>query len=102
MNPTELEDIGCKKIHWNPAYNGGYYEYYLPLSGDGLGVRDHRLSVEINGMNGPGVMAWLKLPGYAYPLKNVKTIQAFCQMYAMLSGKSVKRRSFSGPHLTTG
>jgi len=46
MLPAELLAIGCKTIFWSPAYNGGFFEYYLPLTGGGRGIRDSRLSVK--------------------------------------------------------
>lgn len=90
MTPDELKAIHCKVIHWNPAYNGGYFEYYLPLSGDGRGFRDSRLSVSFGDIPDHEFMAWLVLPNVRYGLKHVKTIEQFKQMYTLLSGKKLK------------
>lgn len=87
ITQDELLAIGCEKIHWNPAYNGGYFEYYLPLSGKGLGVRDSRLSVEFDGIHGPGMMTWIRVPGCAYPAKGVETITELRVLYFLLSGR---------------
>ena len=46
MLPDELLAIGYKTIFWSPAYNGGFFEYYLPLTGGGRGIRDSRLSAK--------------------------------------------------------
>jgi hypothetical protein len=88
MNPADLEAIGCQKIHWNPAYNGGFYEYYLPLSGNGRGVYDARLSVEYDGIGGPGMIVLLRIPGATYPVRGVTTIAQFQMLYALLGGKA--------------
>ena len=93
MTPKELEAIGCKKIHWNPEYNGGFFEYYLPVHGDGRSYDATRLSVTFGGFAGPehDWLAWIVSPGYRYGLLHVRTIEQFCQMYELLTGQSIEK-----------
>lgn len=88
MTPEELLAIGCRVINWNPAYNGGSHEYYLPIEGEGLGRGDVMLSVTFRGIEYPRYlyMAWLVMPHYRFALKNITTIEQFEQLYHLLKG----------------
>ena len=88
MTPEELIVIGCEDIHWNENWNGGFHEYFLPLEGNGRGLRDSRLSVSFGDLLPRyKFMAWIVLPQARYGLKHVKTINQFEKMYHLLSGK---------------
>lgn len=94
MTPEQLETIGCKTIHWNPKFNGGFFEYYVPTSGNGLEPRDSRLSVTFNGMEKPthDFMAWLVSPGARIGLRGVRTVEQFCMMYELLTGDTIEEK----------
>ena len=85
MNERELKQLGCKEIHWNPTYNGGFKEWYLPIRGDGRG---YRLSVIFGEHPDHPVLAWLTVPNCKLALPHVTTIEQFCQMYTLLTGKT--------------
>jgi hypothetical protein len=91
MTPKQLEAIGCKKIHWNANCNGGYFEYYIPVWGDGLGYRDARLSVVFKDDRYPDVpfMVWLVIPQSRVPMKGVKTIAQFKKVHEFWMGKAL-------------
>lgn len=92
MEQNELQSLGCKKIHWNPAWNGGFFEWYAPVKGDGRGLKDSRLSVIFGEHPDHPVLAWLVLPGYKLALPHITTIEQFCQMYTLLTGRSLTLR----------
>jgi len=93
MNQEELQKLGCKKINWNPAWDGGFFEWYAPVKGDGRGLKDSRLSVIFGEHPDHPVLAWLVLPGYKLALPHVTTIEQFCQMYTLLTGRSLTMRA---------
>lgn len=90
MNQEELEKLGCKKIHWNPNYNGGYLEWYLPLTGDGRGMGDTRLSVTFNEYPEYPFLVWLVTPFEKIALEGVKTVGQFKTAYEFISGESLQ------------
>jgi len=95
LTPEQLEAIGCKKIHWNPKINGGFFEYYVPTSGDGVGWNDSRLiSVTFNGMEKPDhdFMVWLVSPRMRIGLRGVRTIEQFVLMYELLTGDTLEEK----------
>lgn len=83
MTQDELKKLGCKQILWN----GAIPEWYLPVRGDGRGLKDQRLSVIFDEHPDYPVMAWLIVPSCKIALKHVTTIEQFCQMYTLLTGK---------------
>lgn len=90
MTPEALEAIGCAKIHWNPELSsGGFFEYYLPVYGDGRSWEITRLSVTFGGFEGPehDYLAWIVSPNHRLGLMHVRTIEQFQQMYELLTGK---------------
>jgi len=89
MTPEELIAIGCEKIHWNPEHHGGFFEYYLPIHGDGRSLESTRLSVTFNGFEQPeyDYLAWIVSPGHRLGLMHVRTIEQFEQMYELLIGE---------------
>jgi len=90
ITPEQLEAIGCKTIHWNPKFNGGFFEYYVPIHGDGLGWEASRLSVTFNGFEKPkyDFMVWLVIPHGRLGMFGVRTVEQFKQAYELLTGKS--------------
>ena len=94
MTPEELIAIGCEKIHWNPGFQGGFFEYYLPIHGDGRSLKSTRLSVTFNGFEKPDhdYLAWIVSPGHRLGLMHVRTIEQFQQMYELLAGHPVPCR----------
>lgn len=89
MTTSELEAIGCKKIHWNPNWNGGYFEYYLTIEGKDGDWHSSRLSVSFGDEPDRPFMAWLKVPGTGIALKHVVTIRQFAEMYALITGRPI-------------
>lgn len=94
LQPEQLESICQKiqKIHWNPERNGGFFEYYVPIHGDGLDWRATRLSVTFNGFEKPeyDFMAWIVCPTVRFGLFGVRTVEQFFQMYELLTGKKLE------------
>lgn len=90
MTPEQLLSIGCQTIHWNPAYDGGYFEYYLPVTGDGLEHDDQRLSVTYGDSIKRDFMAWFVVPGRRIALPYILTIEQFLTMYKLLTGKDAQ------------
>ena len=82
-----LEGIGCQKIHWNPGCNGGFFEYYLPINGNGLGIYDKRLSVVFDELPQEyaehDFMVWLVAPNSKIALPGVCTIEELQTLYQM-------------------
>lgn len=92
MTPEELTAIGCQTIHWNPELHGGFFEYYLPVHGDGRSWESTRLSVTFKGFfEEPehDYMAWIVSPNHRLRLMHVKTIEQFQQMYELLTGRPI-------------
>ena len=84
MTEHELEQLGCKRINWN---GGAFWEYYLPITGDGRGVRDSRLSVRFNERCDHTRRAYLIVPNTMVYLEHVNTIEKFKTMYGLITGK---------------
>jgi hypothetical protein len=87
MTPDELKAIGCDVIHWNPKYNGGFFEYYLPVKGDGRGFYDVRLSVRFGEHPDHPVRVYLIGPNSMFALDYIFTIEDFATMYRFVTGK---------------
>jgi hypothetical protein len=87
MTPDELIAINAEHIHWNPNYNGGFHEYYLPITGDGRGPRDGRLAVRFGEHPDHPVRVWLIAGSGMIPLAGVRDTNDFLTMYRFVTGK---------------
>lgn len=87
MRPEDLIAINAKHIHWNPNYRGGFHEYYLPITGDGQGPRDSRLSVRFGEHPDHPVRVWLTTSGAMIPLDGIRDVQDLLTMYKFVTGK---------------
>jgi len=92
MTPEQLEALGCEKIHWNPNYNGGFWEYYWAIEGDGLSRSSSRLSITFGmfGEKSGPVVVWLVLPSSRFALRHVQTVEQLEQMYSLLTGEDLR------------
>ena len=83
MTPEELLTNGCRVMHWNPNWNGGWFEYWLPIECDAEGNVYSRLSVRFNkNLNsGRAWMVFIGLPQFSFALKHILTIEQFLQMH---------------------
>ena len=92
LSPEACEGIGCNIIHWNPKYNGGFFEYYLPVKGDGRGPYDVRLSVRFGEHPDHPVRVYLIGPSSMFVLDYIVTIEDFVTMYRFVTGKRPNTR----------
>ena len=92
LSPDACADIGCNIIHWNPKYNGGFFEYYLPVKGDGRGPYDVRLSVRFGEHPDHPFRVYLIGPSSMFVLDYIVTIEDFVTMYRFVTGKRPNTR----------
>jgi hypothetical protein len=87
--PKHLEWLKVKKIHWNAKINGGWFEYYLPLKGNGRGDYDSRLGIHFPCDYYPErpFMVWHVTPSHRTSLKGVLNIANLITTWEMISGR---------------
>lgn len=95
MTPGELIAAGARHIHWNPNWNGGFHEYYLPFYGNGLGYRDARLGVRFGEFPDNPVRAWLFVPGGGTTLKGITSLEDLLTMYRFVAGRDWNPATYS-------
>lgn len=89
MNAIELMALGCTHIHWNPNYNGGFHEYYLPIEGDGRGIRDSRLAVRLGEHPAHPVRVYLIVPNSMILMHGVETVTDLLQLFRLVAGREL-------------
>ena len=87
MNPIEMMALGATHIHWNPNYNGGFHEYFLPIVGDGRGLRDARLGVRLGEHRDHPVRVYLIAPNMMVIMRGVESTADLLQAYRLVAGQ---------------
>lgn len=88
-----LQLHGFQHIHYNPKWNGGFHSWWLAFVGTGDSISDHRLMVTFGEYEQHPVLVWLDFPGNRYAFENIKTLEQLAQLYALLTGKELRKSS---------
>ncbi len=92
ISEQELQSLGWNRIHWNPKFNGGFFEYWVLLSaGDQAPLR---LSVRFDGnpRYGRRFMVYLVSGEFSQTmvaLWNITTMEQLQALRSLLSGVTV-------------
>lgn len=78
---TENECQGMKRINWN---GGIIREYYRPITGDGIGFTDSRLSIRFGERNDTPFAVYLILPQSIIKMNGTKTLADFDNLFSLI------------------
>lgn len=83
MNTRDLVLAGCKKRELN---GGTILEFYKPITGDGLGVNDSRLSVRFGEHKNEAYHVYLIVPRCMIKISGVHDTHDFFTLYKLITG----------------
>lgn len=86
MTPDQLISIGARVKHWNKNFNGGWFEYMLPIETCDDGDIFSYLSVRFDGdpRYGRDFMVFLAYPHVALALKSIVTVDQLKHLHELL------------------